>query len=232
MTVQFSAHQMCWISTRAHPLSGSGVASGRSPSGIGFLLAFGALIQPDVSAHEVAPEQASAGLVRRLHRFSTGEGGLLQLEMLSDSAQSSYGRAMPSRATPRNAPSDKSDAIDLDVGNRIRAYRKLAGLSQTDLGDEIGVSFQQVQKYESGTNRVSASMLCHIADALHCPPADLLPATASGSEAAALNAAYTLLAMPGGHELVKAIAGLPRWAYEAVSALVLQMTENTPTGRG
>lgn len=56
--------------------------------------------------------------------------------------------------------------IDKCVGARIRLYRKALGLSQTELAERIGVRFQQVQKYESGTNRVAASRLWKIADTL------------------------------------------------------------------
>lgn len=58
-------------------------------------------------------------------------------------------------------------AVDIAVGRAIRKRRILNGVSQTELGAGIGVSFQQVQKYEKGTNRVSASMLTEIARALH-----------------------------------------------------------------
>lgn len=57
--------------------------------------------------------------------------------------------------------------IDIAVGGRIRAYRKALGMSQTELADRIGVRFQQVQKYENGSNRVAASRLWQIADALN-----------------------------------------------------------------
>jgi transcriptional regulator with XRE-family HTH domain len=56
--------------------------------------------------------------------------------------------------------------IDKSIGARIRMYRKALGLSQTDLAKEIGITFQQVQKYESGANRVAASRLWDISDAL------------------------------------------------------------------
>ncbi len=49
--------------------------------------------------------------------------------------------------------------IDGHVGARVRQRRTLLGMSQTDLGDTLGLSFQQVQKYENGTNRISASRL-------------------------------------------------------------------------
>src|SRR6056297_1605539 len=57
-------------------------------------------------------------------------------------------------------------SIDKSIGARIRMYRKALGLSQTDLAQKIGITFQQVQKYESGANRVAASRLWDISDAL------------------------------------------------------------------
>ena len=59
--------------------------------------------------------------------------------------------------------------IDKIVGAKVRASRLLAGLSQEKLGAAVGVSFQQVQKYENGANRISASRLQKIAEALNAP---------------------------------------------------------------
>jgi transcriptional regulator with XRE-family HTH domain len=61
------------------------------------------------------------------------------------------------------------DPIDVEVGQRIRAKRLLLGLTQTELGDHLGVSFQQIQKYERGANRVGAGRLQAIAKALSEP---------------------------------------------------------------
>jgi transcriptional regulator with XRE-family HTH domain len=58
------------------------------------------------------------------------------------------------------------DDVDIAVGATIRLLRQGRGMSQATLAAAIGVSFQQVQKYESGANRVSASMLSKIADTL------------------------------------------------------------------
>ena len=58
------------------------------------------------------------------------------------------------------------DPVDVYVGDRVRQRRKLLGLSQEELGTLIGLTFQQVQKYERGFNRVSASKLFQIARAL------------------------------------------------------------------
>jgi transcriptional regulator with XRE-family HTH domain len=64
----------------------------------------------------------------------------------------------------------KVTPMDRHVGTRIRMQRLVAGMSQTELGEKAGVSFQQIQKYEKGKNRVSASRLQQIADALMVPP--------------------------------------------------------------
>ena len=56
--------------------------------------------------------------------------------------------------------------IDRAIGARIRRYRQIMGLSQSQLADQIGVTFQQVQKYENGANRVAASRLWFIAETL------------------------------------------------------------------
>jgi transcriptional regulator with XRE-family HTH domain len=59
--------------------------------------------------------------------------------------------------------------IDIYVGSRIRMRRLMVGMSQEKLGDELGITFQQVQKYEKGTNRVSASRLQAICEILQVP---------------------------------------------------------------
>lgn len=61
--------------------------------------------------------------------------------------------------------------VDLHVGARIRMRRKVLGVSQEKLAEELGLTFQQVQKYERGANRVSASKLYEIARALSAPVA-------------------------------------------------------------
>lgn len=61
---------------------------------------------------------------------------------------------------------EKIDPTDILVGKRIRFYRKLKGLTQEQLSAEIGISFQQFQKYESGKAKIYASRLYHIASFL------------------------------------------------------------------
>ena len=68
--------------------------------------------------------------------------------------------------------SEHFSKIDALVGARVRLLRERRKMSQTALGQQIGVSFQQVQKYERGTNRISASSLFRIAHALGVMPSD------------------------------------------------------------
>jgi transcriptional regulator with XRE-family HTH domain len=58
------------------------------------------------------------------------------------------------------------DPKDLEIGRRIRALRLERGLSQTELGNFLGVTFQQIQKYEKGSNRVAAARLQRVAEML------------------------------------------------------------------
>ena len=71
-------------------------------------------------------------------------------------------------------PKANSHSIDKAIGGRLKRYRQQANLSQTALGRHLGVSFQQVQKYENGTNRISAASLMKIARVLHISIGDLL----------------------------------------------------------
>jgi transcriptional regulator with XRE-family HTH domain len=68
-------------------------------------------------------------------------------------------------------PKKTPNPIDRHVGARVRMRRMMLAMSQTDLGDALGLTFQQVQKYEKGTNRVGASRLQHISQILQVPVA-------------------------------------------------------------
>lgn len=61
--------------------------------------------------------------------------------------------------------------IDIHVGSRVRLRRMMLSMSQEKLGDSLGITFQQIQKYEKGTNRIGASRLQHIARVLSVPVA-------------------------------------------------------------
>ncbi len=63
----------------------------------------------------------------------------------------------------------KPNPIDIHVGSRIRLRRTMLGMSQEKLGESLGITFQQIQKYEKGTNRVGASRLQNISTILNVP---------------------------------------------------------------
>jgi transcriptional regulator with XRE-family HTH domain len=64
---------------------------------------------------------------------------------------------------------DQSKPIDEAIGRKIRAWRKLKGWTQSDLGNQLGVTFQQIQKYELGINSLSVARLRQFADILGKP---------------------------------------------------------------
>jgi len=73
------------------------------------------------------------------------------------------------RRPPGRPKIEKPHAIDVHVGSRVRLRRTLLGMSQEKLGEAIGLTFQQVQKYERGTNRIGASRLYDLARVLDVP---------------------------------------------------------------
>jgi len=68
----------------------------------------------------------------------------------------------------------KSEPMDLALGTTIRLRRRSLNMSQSELADLCGVTFQQIQKYENGSNRISFSRLVKISDALKCRVTDLV----------------------------------------------------------
>lgn len=99
--------------------------------------------------------------------------------------------------------SRSSQHIDRAVGLRIAARRSALGLSQSALARELGISFQQVQKYEAGANRVSASRLHQAATALACSVADFFPARPA-TDAAEIDLVHPALTSAEGRGLAEA----------------------------
>ncbi|MGE5476706.1 MAG: helix-turn-helix domain-containing protein [Bacteroidales bacterium] len=73
------------------------------------------------------------------------------------------------RASRGRTPSGRPNPIDVHVGNRVRLRRTLLGMSQEKLGEALGLTFQQVQKYERGANRIGASRLYDLSRVLDVP---------------------------------------------------------------
>jgi transcriptional regulator with XRE-family HTH domain len=102
------------------------------------------------------------------------------------------------------------DPIDAEVGRRIRLLRLERGLSQTALANRLGVTFQQVQKYEKGTNRVGAGRLSRIAYFLGVPVSAFFGNEKISKEQSASPGSVELgyLVVPGALRLVKAYSAI------------------------
>jgi len=119
-----------------------------------------------------------------------------------------------------NGEDQGPDPIDIAVGHRIRVRRKWLGVSQSTLADHLGVSFQQVQKYERGANRVSASMLVKIAHKLDTSVGELVGETASPQSDESL---FEKLAVPGAVQLLEAFASVQQ---PALRTAILNLTRS------
>ncbi len=110
------------------------------------------------------------------------------------------------------------DPIDMEVGLNLRRVRRERGLSQAEVGEALGITFQQVQKYERGANRVSASMLVKAARFMGVRAADLLPAEVTSKTADAL--LRRLVDTPAAGRAVEAFCAIPS---PALRRTVLQL---------
>lgn len=114
------------------------------------------------------------------------------------------------------------DPVDIAIGARMRLRRKTLGMSQGILAERIGVSFQQVQKYERGANRVSGSTLVAVAGALDTSVGWLV-----GEDGVIADVAQDLvqaLSITGAVELLEAFAAIPKAsARAALTALAQEM---------
>src|ERR1700722_6235133 len=118
--------------------------------------------------------------------------------------------------------------LDVALGLRIRQRRKALSVSQTALADAIGLTFQQIQKYERGFNRVSFSRLVDIAHALDCRVVDLIGDLDDASIPSPLFRQDTAhLREAGAPDLLAAYSALPVGLRKAVVKLMVQMAKAT-----
>jgi len=127
---------------------------------------------------------------------------------------------------PRLRPRPRDD-VDIAVGATIRLLRQGRGMSQATLAAAVGVSFQQVQKYESGANRVSASMLSKIAETLEVQIAELFGAGAGDGVSGLTAEIARLLSEVGAFELLRSYARLPRHCQSALARFVSTLAATT-----
>ena len=121
----------------------------------------------------------------------------------------------------RTSNTEGPHRLDLAIGQRIRERRRALGLSQQDLAEGLGVSFQQIQKYERGANRVSFSRLVEIAGVLRCRLDDLAEGLTPDRAPVEIEHVNGLMATDAALEMLEAYAALPT---DAVRRVVLQHT--------
>jgi transcriptional regulator with XRE-family HTH domain len=112
---------------------------------------------------------------------------------------------------PRDMATSGPDPIDVHAGARMRARRKALGMSQQALADKLGVSFQQIQKYERGANRISFSTLVRSAGVMGIDIAFFAEGLGKvdGSAKLSIDPASEFFAEDGAHDMATAYVGLP-----------------------
>ena len=174
--------------------------------------------------HDVAQNYRVSGHVKggfrlaiiETHKFSCVPSAIL------------LGRAMgPRSIEAKHGRARRADAHDAEVGRRVRSRRLENRLSQTELANRIGVTFQQVQKYEKGVNRIGASRLEKIADALDVPVTFFFGAVGNKTSTARKHASvFNLLQTSGSLRLVKAFHEIKtRKLRELLVGLAEQLAE-------
>ncbi|MBY3039664.1 helix-turn-helix transcriptional regulator [Rhizobium leguminosarum] len=100
------------------------------------------------------------------------------------------------------------NSIDVYVGNRVRVRRKTLGMTQNGLAELLGITFQQIQKYEKGTNRIGASRLQRISEILRVPVGFFFENGGSGPVDGATNELNSFLSSKEGLALNKAFIAI------------------------
>jgi transcriptional regulator with XRE-family HTH domain len=123
--------------------------------------------------------------------------------------------------SPGKAARQRRDPDDVEIGHKIRALRVAKGVSQAALGQTLGVTFQQVQKYERGANRVSAGRLQKIAHMLDTPVTFFYGEPAARKKYDP-EAGFALLQSKDAMRLLRAYAEIPSGATKHALVLVAE----------
>jgi transcriptional regulator with XRE-family HTH domain len=115
-----------------------------------------------------------------------------------------------------------ANELDEIIGRRLRSFRLAAKMSQSDLGAKLGVTFQQIQKYENGKNRLSGSRVIKAAETLKVMPAQLLGANGNGK---ADSDHFDALAEPAVNSMVREMKKLPFHQRRAAARAMTDLIE-------
>ena len=117
--------------------------------------------------------------------------------------------------------------VDIHIGDRLRQRRVLLGLTQAQLSEVLCLSFQQIQKYEKGTNRISASRLFSIAQVLDVPVSFFFDLMEGGQEGASPGGREQGFSQPD-LEMVRVFRGLTRPQQQALYGMARSILASTP----
>ena len=123
----------------------------------------------------------------------------------------------------------KPDPVDIHVGKNIRVFRLAKGLSQTAVGDALGITFQQVQKYERGVNRVGSSRLSKLSQILNVPVSRFFEDGGIRGGDATSEVVADLLSRPHAIRMLRALADI---SDNATRLSLVQLAETLGEGKG
>jgi transcriptional regulator with XRE-family HTH domain len=146
-----------------------------------------------IQLKRASAEQPARGEWRAFERDAAGSGRVRQ------------------RSSRGDMPRRKRDPRDVEIAQRVRTLRLQRGMSQTELGNVLDVTFQQVQKYETGANRISAGRLQQIAEVLDVPVTYFYADAQDGERPAGIKPAaeFNLLQSAHAVRLVRAYERIP-----------------------
>lgn len=128
-----------------------------------------------------------------------------------------------------DTPKTSTIAADRHIGARVTLRRKALGMSQETLGAKLGLTFQQVQKYEKGANRIAAGRLLAIANILGVTPMFFyqgLPQVGASEDNAASDTANRFFTLTGADDLARDFAAIPSRADRAAIVTMVQIVAN------
>lgn len=145
---------------------------------------------------------------------------------------------MPKKKTRAKQTSNKPHPVDAYVGKRIKQLRWLKGMTQQQLAKQVDVKFQQIQKYETGANRVSSSRLWQLSEALNAPVSfffEGFPEDKSSRRLRGLSENNDLFSEREVLELVRAYHALPvnfrRYILDHIKAILKHLVRGKPAIR-
>jgi transcriptional regulator with XRE-family HTH domain len=167
--------------------------------------------------------------VNGILQFASANGGFVS---------ANDGRPAKPRECRRMPPSKAPNPVDKHVGSRVRMRRLMLEMSQEKLGEALGLTFQQIQKYEKGTNRIGASRIQQIADILQVPVAFLFEgasgaaAHAKGFSESASTYVSDVLATSEGLAMVRAFGGINNVKLRRkIVEMIEQIIASEPPGK-